>query len=310
MTVSELEVESFRGELIVYCYRFFASIDEAEDAVQETFVRAWRNSGGFEGRSSLRRWLYAIATNICLDMAKACQRRCLPMDVNDPGHVPTSGEKLSTADEATWVTPIAGHRLLDDPAETTVQRETVRLAFVTALQSLPPRQRVVLILRDVLAWSAAETADLLDSSVASVNSALARARTTMRDRQDAVAVQDAVATDEAVDQRLLFNYVSAFSAYDVDRLVELLTEDALFSMPPYTLWFRGRGDIEAWWRGPGQVCRGSEVIPTSVNGENAVAVFHQGKPFALHVLGARDGRITSITHFMDTRVFDDLRLDR
>lgn len=307
MTVSEVEVESFRGELIVYCYRFFASIDEAEDAVQETFVRAWRSSGGFEGRSSLRRWLYSIATNICLDMAKACQRRCLPMDVNDPGHVPASGEKLSTADEATWVAPIAVHRLLDDPAEATVRRDSIRLAFVTALQSLPPRQRVVLILRDVLAWSAAETADLLDSSVASVNSALARARTTLRDRQDA---EKSGTTGDTVDEQLLFNYVSAFSAYDVDRLVELLTEDALFSMPPFTLWFRGRGDIEAWWRGPGQVCRGSEVIPTSVNGQSAVAVFHDGKPFALHVLESQDGQITSITHFMDTRVFDDLRLDR
>lgn len=315
MTVSEAAVESYRGELIVYCYRFFASVDEAEDAVQETFVRAWRNSGSFEGRASLRRWLYAIATNVCLDMAKARQRRCLPMDMNAPGHVPAPGQDLPTAEETTWVTPIAGHRLLDDPADAAVQRDTVRLAFITALQCLPPRQRVVLILRDVLSWTAAETAALLDSSVASVNSALARARTTLRDRQavksgkdqGSVAEVEDVAEDVAeVDRQLLWSYVSAFGAYDVDRLVALLADDARFTMPPYTLWLEGRTDIEAWWRGPGQVCRDSEVIPTSVNGQSAVAVFHDGAPFALHVLGTRAGRITSITHFMDTRIFGDL----
>ncbi|HJG45877.1 RNA polymerase subunit sigma-70 [Corynebacterium variabile] len=299
------EAESYRGELTAYCYRFFASYAEAEDAVQETLFRAWGGGAGFEGRSSVRRWLYAIASHVCLDMAKACQRRSLPTDLHSPGSVPATGDALDRGDEAVWVSPVADHLLSDDPADAAVQVESVRLAFLVALQSLPPRQRVVLILRDVLAWSAAECAELLDSSAASVNSALARARTTLRHRQEQVPAEDS-----GVDRRVLGAYVAAFSAYDVDRLVGLLAEDARFSMPPYTLWLEGREDIEQWWRGPGQVCRNSEVLLTGVNRQPAVAVFHDGAPFAVHVLGTRDGRITSITHFMGTRFFEDLRLDR
>jgi RNA polymerase sigma-70 factor (ECF subfamily) len=320
MTGAETEpmtaVESYRGELTVYCYRFFAAFADAEDAVQETFVRAWNNRNRFEGRSSLRRWLYAIATNVCLDMAKARQRRSLPMDLHSPGRVPSSTdtEPLPTAAEANWVGPIATHRLSDDPADAAVKNDTVRLAFLAALQTLPPRQRAVLILRDVLAWRASECAEILDCSVASVNSALARARDSLRTQQDArrsrYGETVGVAGDNDVDEQLLNDYVDAFGDYDVDRLVSLLTEDARFSMPPYTLWLQGREDIEQWWRGPGEVCRNSEIVVTSANGQPAVAVYHQGEPFALHVLSARNGRISALTHFMGPRVFAEFGLDR
>lgn len=306
----EAQAEAFRGELMGYCYRYFGSYAEAEDAVQETMVRAWQHADEFEGRASLRTWLYKIATNICLDMKRAPQRRCLPMGLSVPGEVPADPNSLTTRPEATWVAPIADSNLAEraDPAEATVMRESIRLAFITALQVLPPRQRVILILRDVLAWSAQECADLLELSVASVNSALARARKTAAERDpDAhtAAVED--------DEKLLMNYVAAFEAFDVERLVRLLAEDANFSMPPFELWLRGVDRIERWWRGPGQICRNSRTIPTRANGQPAVAVYHdvgegRWEPFAIHVLDTADGQITAITHFMGPSVFAEFGL--
>lgn len=298
-------LENYRGELVGYCYRFFGCYSEAEDAVQETLLRAWQHAGEFEERSSLRRWLYAIATNACLDMKKARQRRSLPMDLTEPGAVPTDPGALSRLPEASWVGPISDAHLSSDPAEQAAVRDSVRLAFIAALQLLPPRQRVVLILRDVLAWSAQECADLLETTPASVNSALARARRTMS------------ASDSGrggpYDEELLMNYVSAFEAYDVDRLVALLAEDARFSMPPYELWLRGTETIEQWWRGPGEVCRGSRTITTRANGQPAVAVYHDAgggrwEPFALHVLDVAADRIEGITHFMGAGVFAEFGL--
>lgn len=310
--VDPVQAEAFRGELIGYCYRYFGCYPEAEDAVQETMLRAWRRADGFTGDSSVRTWLYRIATNICLDMKRAPQRRALPMDLRGPGVVPDDPGQLTTREAECWLGPIADDRLpvSADPAEATVQRESVRLAFLTALQLLPPRQRVVLILRDVLAWSAAECAELLDMSVASVNSALARARRTVADHDPGAGRP---VLDDAGEQEMFQRYVAAFEAYDVDRLVELLSEDAVFSMPPYELWLRGAADVEAWWRGPGQVCRGSRILPTRANGGPAAAVYHpvgqeRWEPFALHVLDARAGRISSLTHFMGPAVFAEFGL--
>ncbi len=308
----EAEAEAFRGELIRYCYRYFGSYAEAEDAVQETMVRAWQRANAFEGRASMRTWLYKIATNICLDMKRAPQRRCLPMDLSGPGQVPSDPTALATQPESTWVGPIADSNLavLSDPADTMVRRESIRLAFVTALQLLPPRQRVVLILRDVLAWSAQECAELLELSVASVNSALARARKTVAERGPVTAR----ATPVEDEEKLLMNYVAAFEAYDVQRLVRLLTEDADFCMPPFELWLHGVDEIERWWQGPGQICRNSRTISTRANGQPAVAVYHdigegRWEPFAIHVLDtAADGRISAITHFMDPTVFAEFGL--
>ncbi len=298
-------MEQYRGELIGYCYRFFGCYSEAEDAVQETFARAWQHEGQFENRSSLRRWLYAIATNACLDMKKAPQRRSLPMDLTNPGEVPADPRSLRVLPEASLIGPISDGRLSDDPAELAAVRDSVRLAFIAALQALPPRQRVVLILRDVLAWSARECADLLETTTAAVNSALLRARGTMRSHEPRQG--------ETYDEQLLMNYTAAFEAYDVDRLVALLAKDAQFSMPPFELWFQGREEIDRWWRGPGEVCRGARTIPARANGQGAAAVYHpdgqgQWRPFAIHVLDVADSRITGITHFMGAEVFREFRL--
>lgn len=301
----QIRAEDYRSELIGYCYRYFASVAEAEDAVQETMLRAWQHAGTFEERSSLRRWLYVIATNVCLDMSRARQRRSLPMDLTGPGATPTTPEVLATRPEATWVGPIADTHLAADPAETAVRRDSVRLAFLTALQQLTPRQRVVLILRDVLAWSAQECAQLLETTVASVNSALARARRTLGERVPEPTAE--------YDRDLLTNYVEAFEAYDVERLVSLLREDAIFSMPPFELWLRGTAEIERWWRGPGQICRHSRTLVTGANGQPAVAVYHhvggsRWEPFAIHVLETTGGRISAITHFMGPAVFREFAL--
>lgn len=298
-------MEQYRGELIGYCYRFFGCYSEAEDAVQETFARAWQHEGQFENRSSLRRWLYAIATNACLDMKKAPQRRSLPMDLTNPGEVPADPRSLRVLPEASLIGPISDGRLSDDPAELAAVRDSVRLAFIAALQALPPRQRVVLILRDVLAWSAGECADLLETTTASVNSALLRARGTVRTYEPRQG--------DTYDEQLLMNYTAAFEAYDVDRLVALLAKDAQFSMPPFELWFQGREEIDRWWRGPGEVCRGARTIPARANGQGAAAVYHpdgqgQWRPFAIHVLDVTDSRITGITHFMGAEVFREFRL--
>src|SRR5690625_1810471 len=211
-------LNSYRTELIGYCYRFFGNYADAEDAVQETWTRAWQHGEEFENRSSLRRWLYAIATNVCLDMKKAPQRRYLPMDLSSAGRVPDGIGALETLPEATWIGPISDDMLSDDPGEQAALRDSVRLAFITALQVLPPRQRAVLILRDVIAWSARECAELLETTVAAVNSALTRARYTLS--------QVDQGESQPYDETLLMNYVAAFEAYDVDRLVTLLADDA------------------------------------------------------------------------------------
>src|SRR3954470_15693324 len=207
----ERELESYRRELTGYCYRMLGSGFEAEDAVQETFARAWRNFQGFEGRSSLRSWLYRIATNVCLDMLQGPQRRARPMDMGPASTAETAlGAPLV---ESSWVMPIADSATMPedgDPAELAAQRETLRLAFVAALQHLPPRQRAVLILRDVLRWQASEAAELLDTSVASVNSALQRARATLDDMGPDPAGPPEL---DATEQELLARYMDTFERY-------------------------------------------------------------------------------------------------
>src|ERR671938_1036075 len=259
------ELEQYRRELTGYCYRMLASPFEAEDAVQETLLRAWRSYDRFEGRSALRSWLYRIATNVCLDLLNARERRARPMDLG-PAREPEASN-LNTLPETTWIEPIPDSAALGDgdPAEVAIARESIRLAFVAALQHLPPRQRAVLILCEVLRWKAAEVAELLDTSVASVNSALQRARATLDASK--VTPADVVPQLDDADRDLLARYVTAFERYDMDELTSLIREDATQSMPPYELWLRGREDILAWWLGRGAACRGSKVIPTvSANG--------------------------------------------
>ncbi|GGW70768.1 sigma-70 family RNA polymerase sigma factor [Streptomyces xantholiticus] len=313
-------LEQHRKELTGYCYRMLGSSFEAEDAVQDTMVRAWRSFEKFEGRSSLRSWLYRIATNVCLDMLNAGNRRARPMDLSGP--TPVAQAQLNARPEITWLEPVPDGRVLPstvDPAETAVERETIRLAFVAALQHLPPKQRAVLILREVLAWKASEVAELLGTTVASVNSALQRARATLAEQQPATS--DAADPLDEEQQELLNRYVAAFEGYDMKALTALLREDATMSMPPYDLWLQGHDNIVGWMLGVGDVCRGSKLVPTVANGVPAFAHYHPSadgegyEPWALIVLELSDGNVGGMDFFLDTKrwfpLFDlPVRLDR
>jgi RNA polymerase sigma-70 factor (ECF subfamily) len=306
----ELQLEEYRSELTAFCYRMLGSPFEAEDAVQDTMLRAWRSAERFEGRSSLRSWLYRIATNVCMDMLAGRQKRARPMDLG-PSREPVEAN-LNTLPEVTWLEPMPDGVAVSedaDPAEVAEARESIRLAFVAALQHLPPRQRAVLILCEVLRWKAAEVAELLNTSVASVNSALQRARATL-EANDVTQSTTRTSLDEA-NAELLARYVKAFEQYDMEALTSLIREDAIQSMPPFDLWLSGRDDILSWWVGPGAGCRGSRVIPTvAANGAPAFGQYKPNEagdgyePWALQVLEIEDGRIVEFTFFLDTeRVF-------
>ncbi|MFD8363214.1 sigma-70 family RNA polymerase sigma factor [Streptomyces hygroscopicus] len=300
----ELQLEPYRAQLTGYCYRMLGSAFEAEDAVQETMVRAWRGLDRFEGRSALRSWLYRIATNVCLDMLGGSKRRARPMDLTSPA-TPFPAT-LAERPEATWIGPVPDGQVLPDggdPAEVAAQRDAVRLAFIAALQHLAPRQRAVLILREVLAWKASEVAELLGTTVASVNSALQRARATLAASE--ISDSDPVRPLDPGQRALLARYVDAFERYDLDFLTALLHEDATLSMPPYELWLRGREDIRQWLLGHGIGCRGSRLVPTVANGMPAFGQYRPGgadgcyEPWALQVLEISGGRITGLNSFLD-----------
>ncbi|MDQ6772379.1 MAG: sigma-70 family RNA polymerase sigma factor [Candidatus Dormibacteraeota bacterium] len=297
-------LEDHRAELTAYCYRMLASPFDAEDAVQESFMRAWRSRDRYEGRAAVRSWLYRIATNVCLDMLKGKDRRTRPMDLG-PAREPVEAN-LSTRSEATWIEPIPDSSISPegDPAEVAVARESVRLALMSALQQLPARQRAALILREVLRWEASEVAELLDTSVASVNSALQRARATLA-RSGPRATDPSPPLSDS-DRALLERYVVAFQRYDVAGLTSLIREDAIQSMPPYDMWLQGRDDIFAWWLGPGIGCRGSRVLPcVGANGSPAFGQYKPSpaggyEPWALQVLEISDGWIGELTFFLET----------
>ena len=281
-----------------------ASPFDAEDAVQETFLRAWRAFDDFEQRASLRSWLYRIATNVCLDMLGSSQRRARPMDFG-PAREPVAAN-LHERPETTWLEPAPDAWFAEpavDPADAAVAHESVRLAFVAALQHLPPRQRAALILCEVMRWKASEAAELLETSVAAVNSALQRGRATLEARDVSVGGESSL---DSESRELLVRYVQAFEAYDVHALTALIREDAVQSMPPFDLWLAGRDDIFAWWFGPGIGCRGSRVIPTmSANGAPAFGQYKPSpdggfEPWALQVVELRDGAIGELTFFLGT----------
>ncbi|MGW0284766.1 sigma-70 family RNA polymerase sigma factor [Streptomyces sp. NPDC003236] len=300
-------LEKYRTELTGYCYRMLGSSFEAEDAVQDTLVRAWRSYDKFEGRSSLRSWLYRIATNVCLDMLTAGNKRARPMDLTDS--TPLARAALSPRPDNTWLEPMPDARVLptvEDPAEAAVAKESVRLAFMAALQQLPPKQRAVLILREVLAWRASEVAELLGTTVASVNSALQRARATLAERDsgaDAGAVSDPLDEEQ---RRLLDRYVKAFEGYDMTALTALLHEDAVMTMPPFDLWLRGPADITGFMSTLGASCAGSRLLPVRANGLPGFAHYKPDEekggftPWAVQVLEVSDGRITGFHCFLDT----------
>ncbi|HEV7528048.1 MAG TPA: sigma-70 family RNA polymerase sigma factor [Solirubrobacteraceae bacterium] len=299
------DLERHRRELTAHCYRMLGSPFEAEDAVQDTLLRAWRSLERFEGRASLRSWLYRIATNVCLDMLDSKQRRARPMDLGEARS--PDGPIGEILPETTWIEPVPDVLVAGegDPARVAESRESIRLAFVAALQHLPPRQRAALILCEVLQWKAAEVAELLDTSVAAVNSSLQRARATLDSAEIADAGQGALSER---DHELLGRYVEAFQRYDMQALTSLIHEDATQSMPPYEMWLRGRENIFQWWVGPGAGCRGSRVLPTqTANGSPAFAQYKPREdggegyePWALQVLEIADGRIVELTFFLST----------
>jgi RNA polymerase sigma-70 factor, ECF subfamily len=296
------DLEPYRRELTGYCYRMLGSGFEADDAVQETMVRAWKAADRFEGRSSVRSWVYRIATNVCLDMLRGSQRRARPMEMGpsspaDPQHLG------SVLPEHMWVMPIPDSRVLpedSDPAQVTESKETIRLAFVAALQHLPARQRAVLILREVLRWQATEVAELLDTSVASVNSALQRARATMA-KSDMSA--GSVASMDADQRDLLDRYVDAFERYDISRLVTLLHDDAIQSMPPFAMWLEGSEAIGQWMLGAGIGCRGSRLVATQANGCAAFGQYRVDPaggyaPWALQIVETSGDKISAFHAFL------------
>ncbi|MFD8721151.1 sigma-70 family RNA polymerase sigma factor [Streptomyces sp. NPDC059629] len=304
----DVALEKHRTELTGYCYRMLGSSFEAEDAVQDTLVRAWRSYDKFEGRSSLRSWLYRIATNVCLDMLNAGNKRARPMDLSES--TPLAQAALSPRPDNTWLEPVPDARVLptvDDPAEAAVAKESIRLAFMAALQQLPPKQRAVLILREVLAWRASEVAELLGTSVASVNSALQRARATLAEQQQSGARAEVSDPLDEEQRKLLERYVAAFEGYDMAALTALLHEDAVMTMPPFDLWLTGHDDITGFMTTLGSACEGSRLFPVQVNGLPGFAQYKPDpetggwSPWSVQILEISDGRLTGFHFFLDTK---------
>lgn len=297
-------LEPLRGPLTGYCYRMLGSVGEVEDAVQETMLRAYQNLERYDpDRAGLSTWVHTIATNVCLDLLRAARRRALPWDL---GPAATDGMLGTPLPPAHWVEPMADSRLgrVADPAELAVRRESVRLAFVAALQWLPPRQRAVLVLRDVLGFSAAESAQIVDCTVAAANSALQRARATLAERRPAptdVADADPAA---AAQQKLLREYVDAFEAHDVDRLIGLLAEDVRSGMPPFAWWLHGPQSIRAAMIAGAEACAADRVLPGApANGCPTLGQYRPDadgvlRPFALLVLEVRGNKVAEIVTFL------------
>ena len=306
VTVAGQDLELYRRELTGYCYRMLGSAFEADDAVQETMLRAWKNADGFEGRSSVRSWMYKIATNVCLDALRGEKRRALPMDLG-PSSPPLESLLRPWPSEDIWVTPIPDAKVMPehgDPAEIAAVRESVRLAFVTALQHLPARQRAALILCEVLRLPAAEAADVLAGSVASVNSALQRARATLAELPD----DQRPAEVDPQNAELLARYVDAFQRYDMKALLALIHEDAVMTMPPFEFWVRGNTDITAWMTQPTpSQCAGSILMPVQANGVRAFGQYKPDpdggyQPWGLQVHEVIGGKISRLTWFLNTSV--------
>jgi RNA polymerase sigma-70 factor (ECF subfamily) len=302
--VADLEV--YRRDLTGYCYRMLGSGSEAEDAVQETMLRAWQAAHRFEGRSSLRTWLYRIATNVCTDMSRSPQRRARPMDLG-PARTPDPIHLTDVLPDGRWITPVTDSAVIDldgDPAEVAARRDTIRLAFVSALQLLPAKQRAAVVLCDVLRWPVVDVAELLDTTTASVNSALQRARATLA---TAPVAESTEAMSEA-QQRLLASYVDAFERYGMDALAALLHDDVVQTMPPYAMWLQGRDDLIAWYAGAGIGCKGSRLLAGEANGCPAFAQYRIDPdgghlPWALQVIELRSDRIEAVHAFLDPEAF-------
>jgi RNA polymerase sigma-70 factor (ECF subfamily) len=299
--------EPYRRELLAHCYRMTGSLHDAEDLVQETLLRAWKSYARFEGKSSLRTWLHRIATNTCLTALEGRQRRPLPTGLGAPSSDPT--EELVERREVPWLEPLPD--LAEDPADPSVivgSRESVRLAFVAALQHLSPRQRAVLLLRDVLQWKSAEVADAIGTTTIAVNSLLQRARSQLETVQP--SRDDRLAAPESPEaQDMLGRYIAAFESYDIDRLVELFTAEAVWEMPPNTGWYQGPQDIITLihQQCPAELPGDMRMIPLIANGQPAAAMYMRAGevhvPFQLHVLEMSNDRVSHVVAFLDDALF-------
>ncbi len=309
-------VEPLRGELTAHCYRMLGSAHDAEDLVQETYIRAWRSFAGFENRSSLRTWMYRIATNVCLTALESRQRRPMPTGLGQPASDPAG--QLDSRPETPWLEPLPDSvvwgRGASDPAAAVVSRDSVRLAFVAALQHLTPPQRAVVILRDVLAWHASEVADLLGLSVAAVNSSLQRARAQLAKLDPEGGLPP---VEETRAQQLLSAYVDAFERYDVNRIVELLTEDAVWEMPPFTGWYAGAEAIGTLIRNhcPASGPEDQRMVRVEANGQPALALYMRGPDgrhhaFQIQVPTLTERGVAYVAAFFDLDLFDRFGLPR
>ncbi|HZQ32024.1 MAG TPA: sigma-70 family RNA polymerase sigma factor [Mycobacterium sp.] len=301
-----VQAEPHRRELLAHCYRMTGSLQDAEDLVQETYLRAWKAYSGFKGQSSLRTWLYRIATNTCLTSLEGKKRRPLPSGLGGPSSDPS--EDIIERGEVPWLEPLP-----DDPSDIVGSRESVRLAFVAALQHLSARQRAVLVLREVLQWKAAEVADAIGTSTAAVNSLLQRARAQL-DAVGPSSDEKLAPPDSPEAQDRLARYIAAFEAYDIDKLVELFTADAIWEMPPYDSWYVGPEDIGRLSREkcPAEKAGDMKLVPTIANGQPAAAMyFRDGDkhlPFQLHVIDCTSDGIAHVVAFMDTALFEKFGL--
>jgi RNA polymerase sigma-70 factor (ECF subfamily) len=307
------QVEPMRRELTAHCYRMLGSVHDAEDLVQETYLRAWRSFHGFDHRSSLRTWMYRIATNACLTALKGRQRRPLPTGLGAPPDDPTGS--LDSRPEVPWLEPLPDAMVWSDadpdPADAVVSRDSVRLAFVAALQHLTAQQRAVLILRDVLAWRASEVATAHDLSVAAVNSTLQRARSHLERYTASTDEPDSSATlPGGRPSDLLERHVAAFESYDIESMVHLLTEDAVWEMPPFTGWYAGNRQIARLisTQCPASGAGDMRMVPTAANGQPALALYMRDeggvhRAFQIQQLTVDGDRIAHVVCYFDTSLF-------
>jgi RNA polymerase sigma-70 factor (ECF subfamily) len=310
-------VEPMRGELMAHCYRMLGSVHDAEDLVQETYIRAWRAFHGFEGRSSLRTWMYQIATNTCLTALQSRSRRPLPTGLGAPASDPTGA--LESRPEITWLEPMPDSLVAgtapQDPEATAVTHDSIRIAFIAALQHLTPTQRAVLILRDVLNWRAAEVASALDTTVAAVNSALQRARAHVEKLAPVEEASSQLSVDDPEVKAKLERYVAAFEAYDIDTIVEMLTTDAIWDMPPFTGWYQGNTEIGKLiaTQCPASKAGDMRMVPTVANGQPAFGLYMRSEdgrmlPFQLQQLTVGPHGVERVTAYFDLRLFETFGL--
>jgi len=310
-------VEPMRGELMAHCYRMLGSVHDAEDLVQETYIRAWRAFHGFEGRSSLRTWMYQIATNTCLTALQSRARRPLPTGLGAPASDPTGA--LEARPEITWLEPMPDTLVAgtapQDPEATAVTHDSIRIAFIAALQHLTPTQRAVLILRDVLNWRAAEVATALDTTVAAVNSALQRARAHVEKLAPPEEASSQLSADDPEVKAKLERYVAAFEAYDIETIVEMLTTDAIWDMPPFTGWYQGNVEIGKLIANkcPATKAGDMRMIPTTANGQPAFGLYMRGldgrmRPFQLQQLTLGPQGVERVTAYFDLSLFETFGL--